>query len=175
MRIVSGKYRGKILKPPLDASIRPTTDKVKQALFTKLQFQIEGSSVLDLFCGSGALGVEAISRGATRVVFVDASKKNLEIAKTNVKSINEKAEFLCCDFEKALLYLSGKFDIIFLDPPYESGYYEKALALIHENNLLSPDGVIVCEHNKEEKISNQSFKIFDEKKYGTIFLTYFCY
>lgn len=172
MRIVAGKYRGKILFPPKDKTIRPTTDKVKQALFTKLQFDIQDAVVLDLFTGSGALGVEALSRGASKVYFVDKSKINLSIAKKNVESLNESGVFLCCDYEKALLSLKEKFDLIILDPPYASDYYERALELIYKNNLLKENGIIVCEHDNTVSISQTYFEIFDNKRYGDIHLTY---
>ena len=172
MRIVSGKYRGRILIPPKDSSIRPTTDKVKQAIFTKLQFFVEDKIVLDLFCGSGALGVEAISRGAKQVTFIDKNKTNLEIAKKNVKLINEDARFVCSDYETFLKTEKGKYDLIIIDPPYASGYYNNALKLIYEKDLLSDDGIIVCEHDKQLENLADYFEVFDEKRYGTIFVTY---
>lgn len=161
-----------MLLPPKDKSIRPTTDKVKQALFTKLQFDLDEAVVLDLFAGSGALGIEAISRGAKKVYFVDKSNLNLSIAKKNVSLINENAVFICKDYEKALQTLEEKFDLIILDPPYNSGFYKKALEIIYKKTLLKNNGIIVCEHDNTEKINEDYFEIFDEKRYGTIYLTY---
>ena len=175
MRIVSGKFRAKKLSPPTH-NIRPTLDKVKQALYTKLQFQIEGARVLDLFSGSGAIGIEAISRGASKVVFVDVNTKSIELTKKNVGSLKldntTKIEIRKSDY---LTYLEGakeQFDIIILDPPYENGFYLPALETIKAKNLLADDGVIVCEHLREQEIVQDFFEVLDVKNYGSVSLTY---
>ena len=183
MRIVSGKFRGKILTPPQTKNIRPTLDKVKQALFTKLQFEIPNANVLDLFCGSGALGIEAISRSAKMVVFVDNNAKSIALTKKNLASLGREKEsrtsvkIMLNSFEKALEILSKQnnvFDIIILDPPYEElDYYKTALKLIKENSLLSKEGIIVCERLKETEIEQDYFNLFDTKVYGTVALDYF--
>lgn len=176
MRIVSGKFRGKILASP-SHNIRPTLDKVKQALFTKLQFEIPNSTVLDLFSGSGALGIEAISRGAKEVVFCDKNELSIQLTKKNIASIkfdkNEtNVEILNCDFLIALEKLKNKkFNLIILDPPYESGLYEKAMEFIFKNKML--DGYLVCERLKEKKIEQNYFALETTKNYGTVSLDYF--
>lgn len=183
MRIVSGKYRGKILIPPQSKNIRPTLDKVKQALFTKLQFEIPNANVLDLFCGSGALGIEALSRNAKLVVFVDNNARSIALTKKNLASIgydktnSNEVKVLLNSYEKALEILSKQnyvFDIIILDPPYEEvDYYKNALKIIEESSLLSQNGIIVCERLKETKIEQDYFQVLTTKIYGTVALDYF--
>jgi len=173
MRVISGKYKGKPLKELKLDHIRPTADKVKQALFTKLQFEIEGARVLDLFCGTGGLGIEAISRGAKEVVFIDKNAKSVALTKENLKSIKENAKVYNVSYEKAIEKVEGKFDLILVDPPYKSGVYQKVLELIAEKNILKEGGTIVCEHAKEDEINTDSFIKYDEKRYGTVMLTYF--
>ena len=172
MRVISGKFGGRVLKENPFDHIRPTTDKVKQAMFTKLQFEIDGSRVLDLFCGTGGLGIEALSRGAKEVIFVDKNYKSVEITKQNLKNLGECANVYKQDALIALEKVSGKFDLIILDPPYKSGLYEKVLQKIFERDLLSEGGTIVCEHANKDDFDYSPFMIYDEKRYGTIKLTY---
>lgn len=171
MRVISGKYRGKILKAPISDNIRPTGDKVKQALFTKLQFFVSGKVVLDLFCGSGALGIEAISRDAKMVYFVDKDYRSISLTKENLKGINGYYKVMHCDYKIALQSICEKLDLILVDPPYASGLYEDILTTIKQKNLLSDDGIIVCEHPVELDIA-YDFKLLDEKTYGTVKLTF---
>ena len=171
MRIIAGKYRGKPLKSPKSDNIRPTGDKVKQALFTKLQFFVPNKVVLDLFCGSGALGIEALSHDAKMVYFVDKDKRSIALTKENLKGLDINYKVLNCDYMVALKNLNEKFDLIILDPPYASGVYDNALNTIYEQGLLNQDGIIVCEHPNELKIISD-FEVFDQKRYGTVTLTY---
>lgn len=172
MRVISGKYRGKPLLSPSNTKVRPTADIVKQALFTKLQFFVEGKNVLDLFCGSGALGIEAISRGAKYVAFVDKDWDSITLTKRNLASIKEQAPVFKCDYSVAIKKFNTQFDLILVDPPYASGVYADCLEKIKQQNLLTEDGIIVCEHDISEKISDEYFEIFDEKRYGSVYLTY---
>ena len=172
MRIIAGKYRGKPLLSPSNKKVRPTGDMVKQGLFTKLQFFVEGKKVLDLFSGSGALGIEAISRGAKKVVFVDKDWESIALTKRNLASINEKALVLKCDYTAAIKKLDENFDLILVDPPYASGVYDDCLEKIKQKNMLTNDGIIVCEHDKSVQISNKYFDVVDQKHYGTVYLTY---
>ena len=135
MRIIAGKFKGKPLKELKHDHIRPTGDKVKQALFTKLQFEIEGARVLDLFCGTGGLGIEAISRGAKEVVFIDKNPKSTSLTKENLRSIKCDAKVYTISYEKAIPKIDGKFDLILIDPPYKSGVYEDVVKLLFENDL----------------------------------------
>lgn len=172
MRIISGKFKGKTLLENKFNHIRPTTDKVKQAIFTKLQFEINGSRVLDLFCGTGAIGIEAISRDAEEVIFVDVNEKSVMLTKKNLQAIKSDAKVLKCDADHALNILNGKFDLIFLDPPYKSGLYEKTLKKIYEKDFLTDEGTIICEHSKDDTFDYSPFSVYDEKNYGTITVTY---
>lgn len=172
MRIISGKFRGKKLLENNYEHIRPTTDKVKQALFTKLQFEIPHSRILDLFCGTGGLGIEGISRGAKEVIFVDENEKSVMLTKKNLASINSNAKVIRCDACIALDSFSEPFDLILIDPPYQSEIYEKVLTKISEKELLSNNGIIVCEHSREREYNWAPFELFDEKNYGTITLSY---
>ncbi len=129
--------------------------------------------MLDLFCGTGAMSIEALSRGAKSVTMVDKDFRSVEMARQNLKNIGIEQKVIKCD---ALLFLEkcdASFDLIILDPPYKSGLYESVLEKIFEKNLLKDDGIIVCEHAKEDEIVCDKFEIFDEKRYGNIMLTYF--
>lgn len=176
MRIISGQFRAKKLFPPTH-DIRPTTDKVKQALFTRLQFFIENATVLDLFSGSGAVGIEAISRGAKKVVFCDSNEKSIMLTKKNINALKlerskTEIEINKLDYLQYLTQTKEKFDLIILDPPYNSDYYIPALQIIKERNLLNEDGVIVCERLKAKKIEQNFFVLSATKTYGTIALDY---
>ena len=172
MRVDAGLYKGRRLIENKYEHIRPTTDKVKQALFVKLQFFVPQKRVLDLFCGTGAMGIEAISRGAEKVVFVDKDSRSIDMTKQNLKNLGIKSQVTKCDAIVFLDKCEEPFDLIILDPPYKSGLYEKVLQKIYEKNLLSSDGVIVCEHAQEDDFDYGNFQVFDEKKYGNIKLTY---
>lgn len=151
MRVISGRYRGKKLTAPEGEVFRPTLDRVKETLFNILQFRIMNAKVLDLFAGSGALGIECLSRGADEVIFADNNRESIDSVKKNTADIDGLYRILECDYKVALNRLSGKrFDIIFVDPPYGSGLYENALRMIGENEFLSQDGVAICEHNRHD-------------------------
>lgn len=173
MRVTTGSRKGGQLVKNNLSHVRPTTDKVKQALFTKLQFFINGKRVLDLFSGTGALGIEAISRGAKQVVFVDKNIKSIQMTKQNLNKLNLDAMVVKCDALKFLEKQTEPFDLILIDPPYSSELYIPVLDLIHKQNLLANDGIIVCEHEKWKNIESDSFDVLDEKRYGNIVLTYF--
>lgn len=169
MKIVAGKYKGKkLIERPFE-HIRPTADMVKQSIFNKLQFELLQARVLDLFCGTGALGIEALSRGAESVVFADLDKRSIKLTEDNLKSIGSpaNARVVCADFKEAIARLKGeKFDIIILDPPYKSGIYQQCLQLIAQNELLADEGIIVCEQEKSVSIDYSPFKVADERTYG---------
>ena len=173
MRIVAGKHKGKKLLAPNTILIRPTGDKVKQAIFTKLQFFVADKVALDLFSGSGALGIEALSRGASEVVFVDGSRQGVNLTKNNLKAIGENCQVIFSDYEDALKKLDKSFDLILLDPPYHSGYYERCFELIYKNNILAKDGIIVCERLRTIEVKTPYFELFDSKNYGTVSVDYY--
>ncbi|MBP3431343.1 MAG: 16S rRNA (guanine(966)-N(2))-methyltransferase RsmD [Clostridia bacterium] len=172
MRIDSGKFKGRKLLENNYKHIRPTTDKVKQALFVKLQFFLPGKRVLDLCCGTGAMGIEALSRGAESVVFVDKDFRSVSMTKQNLKNLGIEQKVVKCDAATFLEKCEQTFDLVIIDPPYKSGIYESLLQKIFEKNLLAEDGIIVCEHAKEDKIEGCGFNVLDEKRYSDIMLTY---
>lgn len=180
MRVISGFARGKKLVSLEGMDTRPTLDRVKEALFNILQFDIQGKNVLDLFAGSGAIGIEAISRGAKSATFCDNSTDAIKIIKINIKNTRsiEKATVLNKDFAQALEFLANKnsvFDIIYLDPPYKTEFASIAIDKILELNLLSKDGTIILETDdasKIETIKRDGIKIFDKRKYGRALLIF---
>jgi 16S rRNA (guanine(966)-N(2))-methyltransferase RsmD len=175
MRVDAGKYKGRRLLENKYDHIRPTTDKVRQALFVKLQFFVPDRKVLDLFCGTGAMGIEAVSRGAQKVVFVDKDQRSFQMTKQNLQNLKIDEKVFKCDAMMFLEKCDENFDLIILDPPYKSGLYEKVLPLIFEKKILADDGIVVCEHASEDTFDYLPFQVFDEKKYGNITLTYLKY
>lgn len=180
MRVISGNARGKKLVSLEGLNTRPTLDRVKEALFNIIQFDIQDKNVLDLFAGSGAIGIEAISRGAKSATFCDNSIDAIKVIETNIKNTRstEKAVVLHKDYSLALKYLAKnntKFDIIYLDPPYKTDFAEKAIDEIINLNLLSKEGMIILETddtNKEETINFKGIQIFDKRKYGRAILIF---
>lgn len=172
MRVVAGKYRGKNLASPKDDRVRPTTTRIKETLFNVLQGYNRDAVVLDLFAGSGALGIECISRGAKEVVFVDNNKDSIELVRKNLQGIDGNFKVVNSDFSGVLrnAYVTGKkFDMIFVDPPYASGLGELALGLIFDLDLLADGGVVVFEHGAEKtyEVSDKRYKQ-RTKKMGTV-------
>ena len=173
MRVIAGKFKGKKLNSPVTTNIRPTGDKVKQAIFTKLQFFVQGVRVLDLFSGSGALGIEALSRNAKEVIFVDSNINSIKLIKQNLKNVGVDAKVIHNDYKTALKSFKEKFDLILIDPPYASDFYENCLNIIHQYNLLSANGIIVCERDKQKIIDCDCFELFDTKNYGTVSVDFY--
>ena len=173
MRIVSGSARGRKLFTPAGMDIRPTTDKVKEALFSILQFDLPGRRALDLFAGTGQLGLEAISRGAAFAVFTDSSKKAVELVKKNVAltGFGAQSSVLLTDAFSFLSSTEDSFDLVFVDPPYEKGLCEKAAALLPR--VLRPGAIVVCESRPEETLPQQigSLTAVKEYRYSGIRLT----
>ena len=178
MRVISGKSRGKKLFSLEGDNTRPTLDRVKEALFNIIQNNIEDAVVLDLFAGSGALGIEALSRGAKEVVFCDKVLEAIKVIEKNVQETNnlEKSTIINKDFNWVLENINKKFDLVFLDPPYKTNFATIALQKIIMSNLLTENGIIVMEtddikkENEIEKI--ESAEIFDKRKYGSVWLIF---
>lgn len=177
MRVVAGKYRGISLNEIKSDNIRPTTDKVKEAIFSKIQFDIKDSIFLDLFAGTGGMGIEALSRGAKDVYFADNNENSIKLIKSNfakIKLLNYNLFHL--NFIKTLELLKSKnlkFDFIFLDPPYNENYGEKSIRRIHEFGLLQEDGIVIYEHLREKEFSlPDDYEVFDLKHYGTISVSF---
>ncbi len=174
MRIIAGIYGGRRLQTPADDSVRPTTDKVKEALFSSLQFELQNARVLDLFAGSGQLGIEALSRGAQSAVFVDKSRQSAALAKQNLALCGIEAPVLCMDSLEYLKQCEERFDIAFLDPPYGTGLLQQTLALV--GNVMGESGVIVAECPVAEEtpeVLPAGFRKAKTKKYGTMRLNYY--
>lgn len=151
MRIITGTKRGKKLLALEGEQVRPTTNMVKEALFNILQFGVEGRRFLDLFAGSGQIGLEALSRGAKEAVFVDSSRDSVRVVQKNVEAtgFGDRSKVVAADFAGYLRGERGRFDIAFIDPPYNAGLLEEALALAA--GKMNPGGVIVCEHGSKEE------------------------
>ncbi len=164
MRVITGSARGRRLKTPEGQDIRPTTDNVKESVFNILQFDIEGRRVLDLFAGTGQLGIECLSRGAREAVFIDADRDAVKIVKENLKTCGFSAPVLQQD---ALSYLNncGKFDLIFVDPPYDAGLYEPVLEKINSVDILSDGGIILCESRRETVLPEMRRPYYKKKEY----------
>lgn len=168
MKVISGKYKGKNLKGFDINGTRPTMDRVKESLFAMIQDYIKNSIVLDLFAGSGSLGIEAISEGCKKVYFVDNNNIAINTIKDNLKGINEDFEVLKKDYLSFLEEVSISFDIILLDPPYDTNLIEKTLEYLNNNlKLLNNNSLIVCETTKSIDFLNyNNFRIYKERKYN---------
>lgn len=177
MRVITGSVRGKKLSVLEGNDVRPTTDKVKEAIFSIIQFELPGAKVLDLFAGSGQLGIEAISRGAEKAFFVDKSKASINIITENISEtgFEDKSKIIFMDSLDYLRSSKEKYDIVFLDPPYNHGILEQVLPLLesHMNN----GGRIICEHEQRlilpEKIGSICLK--KKYKYGKIEVSQYIY
>lgn len=172
MRIIGGKYRGKVLAAFKGNDIRPTADRVKESLFNILAPEISGANVLDLFCGSGSVGLEAISRGADYVVFNDISKDSLAVLKKNCAALRVEPRICNLDYRELLRSIDVTFDVIYIDPPYKSGFGKDALERIAARNLLNTGGVAVLESDRPFE-GDVGLVKYDERKYGVAYLTFF--
>ena len=171
MRVISGSARGKKLLCAEGLDVRPTLDRVKESIFNMIAFDLPEKNVLDLFSGSGALGIEALSRGAQSCTFIDKSAQSVNITKKNLEATHllDSASVLNCDSIDFLKNTDKKFDIIFIDPPYESDLYEKSLNAIKESGILADDGFIVLEYDATTpNFSADNFSIIKEKHYGRV-------
>lgn len=176
MRIISGSAKGRKLVAPKDARVRPTADRIKEAIFNILTSRIsgfDGLRVLDIFAGTGNLGIEALSRGATQAVFVDNHRESAAVIRKNLESLGfaDRSLIVVQNVSVALKTLERKgeqFDLAFLDPPYGQGLVEKTLELLSSSPLLAPDAVIVAELGSREELSSSigSLEEFDRRRYG---------
>ena len=174
MRVISGKYRGLNLVEFEGDDIRPTADRVKESLFNILAFRINGAEVLDLFCGSGSLGIECISRGAESVAFNDCAAGSIAVLSKNLAKLKNERNYTITksDYHAYLRTVKKPFDIIFLDPPYRCDYALTALAVIVQRGLLKKDGVIVYERDIPFYERVKGLEVIDERKYGRTYLTF---
>ncbi len=173
MRIISGIARGLKLQSLEGDDTRPTLDNVKEAIFSMLFLKCQGASVLDLYAGSGAMGIEALSRGADSAVFVDLNPKACNVIRQNLSKarMENKAAVISTDAFKYLAS-AGKegheFDLIFLDPPYAAGTLDKVLNLIYEQGLLCEGGLIICEFDSGTNVDTKNYKLLKDKRYGRV-------
>ena len=168
MRVITGTARGRRLVTLEGDDVRPTTDKVKESLFNIIQFDVEGSLFLDLFAGCGQIGIEALSRGARQAVFVDKSKKSIDVIKQNLKTtgFEKNASVVNSDSLAFLSRRAEKYDIALLDPPYSKGLMEKALEKI--SDVMNEGGVIICEapYGDEMPENAGTFTLTKKYRYG---------
>ena len=175
MRVITGKARGVVLKTPDGLQTRPTADRVKEALFSIIQFDLPGARVLDLFGGTGQLGIEALSRGARSAVFVDAGEPACRLIKENLKrtKLEDQAKVVHSDYLQYLNRCTERFDVILLDPPYAEVFLEKSLKTITEIDILQSGGIIVAEHPVQKVLPFESdgYSRSRDYKYGKTLLT----
>lgn len=174
MRVITGSARGrKLITVPGMEVVRPTTDRVKEALFSAVQFEIEGALVADLFAGSGQLGIEALSRGARGAVFIDSSRQSIDVIKQNLSAtgLMKQARVALMDAVSFLNSTHERFDLAFLDPPYHSGLLEQALPLLGEK--MQDSGAILCETDREEELPEEagSFRVVRRYRHSKTAIT----
>ena len=148
MRVITGTARGRRLREPEGSDTRPTTDRVKEGLFSAIQFEVEGRRVLDLFAGTGQLGIECLSRGAALCVFVETDRAALDVVRENLRTtkLSDRARVVPGDALDYLRRTEERFDLLFLDPPYAGGLLEEAMVLAAERDILLPGGLMAAEH-----------------------------
>ena len=177
MRVITGSAKGRKLEQLSGNDVRPTTERVKEAVFSIIQFQIEGRQFLDLFAGSGQMGIEALSRGASRAVFTDISKDSIEIVKRNLKTtkLEECARVYKTDSIGFLTTCREKFDLAFIDPPYGTGLLQKALENIER--VMNKSGIVICESPVTEELPDtlSEFVKLREYRHGKIKITTYCH
>lgn len=170
MRVITGLARGRRLETLEGDDVRPTTDRIKEAIFSIIQFETEGRVFLDLFAGSGQMGIEALSRGAKSAYFVDNSKKALDTVKRNLKTtkLERDAKTFSMDFHSFLAMNTTPFDIAFIDPPYKTGILQEALELV--SDTMKETGIIIAENPLDEEILSQygEFVLDRQYRYGKI-------
>lgn len=175
MRVITGSARGRRLKELEGMETRPTTDRVKEGMFNVLQFDIEGRRVLDLFAGTGQLGIECLSRGAVSAVFVDRRADAVKLIRENLKvtELTDKARVISGDSMEYLKSVKEKFDVILLDPPYEAGLLEPALLTVEKFDILAPHGIIVAEHPAGRTLPALAapYRLHRTYRYGKIGMT----
>ncbi len=175
MRVITGTARGRRLKELEGMETRPTTDRVKEGIFNIIQFDIEGRRVLDLFAGTGQLGIEALSRGAASAVFVDQRRDAAALTRDNLKitDLTDRAQVVCGDAGAYLAGVKGKFDLVFVDPPYAAKLWSSVLDAIERFDILSNHGTIVCESPLEQEMPEMAppYYLHRTYRYGKIKIT----
>ncbi|HOP73746.1 MAG TPA: 16S rRNA (guanine(966)-N(2))-methyltransferase RsmD [Bacillota bacterium] len=179
MRVISGKYRGRTIQGPKHKGLRPTADRVKEALFNIIGARIDGAVMLDLFAGTGGVGIEALSRGAQAVVFSDVNPQSIKLLRQNLAFLDpeDNVRVLQLRAEKTLELMAKEkqqFDLIFVDPPYEAGLFDKTIRSIKALDLLKTDGILVIEHPDKMRdfLDETPFELVSTRTYGDIALTF---
>ncbi len=178
MRVIAGKYKRRNLKGPKHEGLRPTADRVKEALFNIIGVKVDGADLLDLFAGTGSIGIEALSRGANSVVFSDSNAASIKILRENLTILdpNEQVRVIPFPAERTLELLSKegtRFDLIFLDPPFQAGLLPKTIDSIVAKKLLKNDGILAVEHPKQISVSHSELNLYLGRNYGDINLSFF--
>lgn len=177
MRIISGQFKGRKLKTLDGMNTRPTADRVKESLFNILGSRVYDANVLDLFAGSGSLGLEALSRGAVNCVFVDSSKAAISIVEENIKLCRQEknSRLINKDYMEALKLINEKFDIIFVDPPYSKGI--ELVVLDKAKNILAENGVMIVETDQTDIPPDEIDRLvkYDSRKYGRTIISFYTY
>jgi 16S rRNA (guanine966-N2)-methyltransferase len=178
MRIIGGEAKGRRLYIPGAASVRPTTERIKAAFFNIIQ-PLNGKSFLDLFAGTGNMGLEALSRGAVKAVFVEQDRVLAEAIEKNIASccFLGRAQILPCDYKKAMRILSERhasLDILFADPPYEKGFVSQIFEQVRQTPLMAADGLLAIQHSLREAIRDHEpgFVLADQRRYGDTYLSF---
>ncbi len=180
MRVIAGELRGRKLQELEGMNIRPTSDRVKESLFNMLGTRVYDSEFLDLFAGTGGIGIEAYSRGAAKIVFIDESTKSIQVLKGNLEKlkVEQRVEVYNTDYVNAIHKLSQEgrgFDIIFVDPPYLKGFAQNALSHISDKGILKEEGMVIIEHDIQDDMPEAagSLQLQRQKKYGNTMLSFY--
>ena len=179
MRIIAGTLKGRRLVTPGNASVRPTSDRVKESMFNILGAKVDGGVILDLFAGTGNLGIEALSRGAKRVIFVETSREALGIIRRNLQEchMGDRSEILARPVDRAMQRLQSRgerFDLIFMDPPYEKGLIGRTLDRLGTEKIYHDDSVLVVEHTRREPLPelSRSWNLIRQRRIGDTVLSF---
>lgn len=182
MRIISGALKGRKLRPPKGKDIRPTSDKVREAIFSILFSRVEDAAVADIFAGTGAMGMEALSRGAAEAVFIDKSLQAISLVKENLQAmgLEARSQVLRCDIVRnpdRLARFQSLLDIVFVDPPYKNPEFEAILGALESSGAVKQDGLVIFEHGLREKPEKSygRFKLADQRKYGKTLVSFFSF
>ena len=175
MRIIGGKFKGRKLRSVRGTRTRPTSDRTREAIFNIIAFQLQDVRVLDLFAGTGALGIEALSRGAERVDFVDCRKSCCDLIRANLEKIGELewAHIYCCSASKAITFLDKSYDVIFIDPPYSNPTTNDLLVKLAKSKLLGEDSIIVVCHANRFPLDTDynGLHLIEKRRYGDTFIS----
>lgn len=169
MRVTGGIFGGRKLQTISGRATRPTTDKVRQAIFNVLMHDVEGAKILDIFAGSGALGIDALSRGAKLTVFVESGRAQVNAIKNNLRNLGLAADVLVEDYRTACRHLSeseNKFDLIFADPPYDEVTPSEIMETVLQYGLLSPDGLLIIEHKRGQAKDSDKMHLLKKRRFG---------